>query len=371
LQHLRLLLGDRMRLGHRAILSMGIMSYASAALWLTFLLLNTLELAIHELVPPVYFSSQPSLFPVWPQWHPEWTIALLSTTAMLLFLPKVLSVLLVVKNRQERLFGGFLRLAASVLLEILISTALAPIRMWFHSKFVLITLMGRQINWTAQCRASENGTSWLEATRAHGVSTLFAGAWVAGILWLNPAISVWLLPVAITLLFSIPLSVASSRASLGRWSQRWALFATPEERLPAPVLARLQAVLDRHRWESPPIDAFSYAILDWLANFIHVAMLRGRPKTARTKERNRSLLETALKSGPGNLSRCERAALLKDAESMTLLHRQVCGGLDPQAARHWDLTDFLKARIKGHVPGFDSQIPSSRIDEGFSPSVVS
>ena len=54
-------------------------------------------------------------------------------------MPKLLSLLLILKNREEHRFGGFIRLAASVILEILVSTALAPIRMWFHSKFVLIS----------------------------------------------------------------------------------------------------------------------------------------------------------------------------------------------------------------------------------------
>ena len=324
LQHLRLLLGDRIRVGHRAILSMGIMAYASAPLWLCFLILNTIELATHELIPPEYFSLRPSLFPVWPQWHPEWAIALVSTTAILLFMPKVLSVLLILKDREKHLFGGFLRLAASVLLEIFVSTAVAPIRMWFHSKFVLITLMGRQINWGAQCRTNVNGSSWLEATRAHGVSTVFAGVWIGGVLWLNPAMSVWLFPVAITLLLSIAISVASSRLSLGRASQRWRLFCIPEESVTVPVLAKLQVALDERRKRPLPSDIFSHVIVDRLANAIHLAMLRRRaPKTNKTKERNRSLVDVMVKVGPGKLSASDKAALLKDAESMSVLHREL------------------------------------------------
>ncbi|MGH7872028.1 MAG: glucans biosynthesis glucosyltransferase MdoH [Candidatus Binatia bacterium] len=324
LQHLRLLLGDRIRLGHRAILSMGIMAYASAPLWLCFLILNTIELATHELIPPEYFSLRPSLFPVWPQWHPEWAIALVSTTAILLFMPKVLSVLLILKNRQEHLFGGFLRLAASVILEILVSTAVAPIRMWFHSKFVLITLMGRQINWGAQCRTNVNGSSWLEATRAHGVSTVFAAVWIGSVLWLNPAMSVWLLPVAITLLLSIAISVASSRLSLGRASQRWRMFCIPEETVTVPVLAKLRAALDKRRQRPLPRDVFSQVIVDRIANLTHLAMVRGRaPHTDKAKERNRSLVDVVLKDGPGKMSASDRAALLKDAESMSVLHREL------------------------------------------------
>ncbi|MET0503331.1 MAG: glucans biosynthesis glucosyltransferase MdoH, partial [Candidatus Binatia bacterium] len=104
LQHLRLLFGDGIRWGHRGIFTMGVMAYASAPLWFAFLVLNTLEIALQSLLPPIYFTSEPSLFPVWPQWHPEWAIALLSTTAVLLFLPKVLSFLLIWRNREAHLF---------------------------------------------------------------------------------------------------------------------------------------------------------------------------------------------------------------------------------------------------------------------------
>jgi membrane glycosyltransferase len=347
LQHLRLLLGDRIRLGHRAILSMGIMAYASAPLWLCFLILNTIELATHELIPPEYFSLRPSLFPVWPQWHPEWAIALVSTTAILLFLPKVLSLLLILKNREESLFGGFVRLAASVILEIFVSTAVAPIRMWFHSKFVLITLMGRQINWGAQRRSNVNGSSWFEATRAHGVSTLFAAVWIGSVLWLHPAMSVWLLPVAITLLLSIAISVASSRLSSGRASERWRLFRIPEETVTVPVLANLRVALEKRREKAIASDIFSHVIVNRSAHVIHMAMLRDRaPRTDKTKMRNRELVGSVLKDGPGTLSASDRAALLKDAESLSVLHQELYRRAAPdvvsQVAAAQEFTSQLK-----------------------------
>lgn len=43
------------------------MAYASALLWFIFLLLNTVEIALQALLPITYFSSEPSLFPTWPQ----------------------------------------------------------------------------------------------------------------------------------------------------------------------------------------------------------------------------------------------------------------------------------------------------------------
>jgi membrane glycosyltransferase len=177
LQHLRLLFVDGIRGGHRGIFSMGVMAYVSALLWFIFLLLNTVEIALQPFRPPIYFSSQPSLFPIWPQWHPEWAIALLSTTAVLLFFPKLLTLLLVARNREAHLFGGFVPLCISIGCEIFTSTLLAPVRMWFHSKFVVLTLMGKQIKWGPQSR-TDNETGWMEAIRMHGFSTLLALGWI-------------------------------------------------------------------------------------------------------------------------------------------------------------------------------------------------
>ena len=346
LQHLRLLLGDGIRGGHRAIFGMGVMAYASALLWFIFLILNSVAIAIEFLFPPVYFSSQPSLFPVWPQWHPEWAIALLTTTAVLLFLPKFLSLLLIVRNGETRLFGGFVPLCASIVLEILVSTLLAPVRMWFHSNFVLTTLMGKQIKWGPQSR-TDNETRWQEAIRLHGFSTLLALGWIIGMFRLNPAVSMWLLPVAVPLLLSIPLSVYSSRIGLGRAFRRWRLFLIPEEIDPPPVIKCLQADLHRRQKQKCALPAFVQAAIDPYANAVHVALLRGKiPKSAEARRRNRCLREKVLAEGAASLTPSERACLLQDAESMTALGHALCETDDsdraaqPQPAeRSWPLDE--------------------------------
>src|SRR5437762_4076275 len=223
LQHLRLLFGDGIRFGHRAIMAMGVMAYASALLWAVFLVLSSAEVIIQALMPPVYFPPGPSLFPRWPIWHPELTIALLTTTGLLLILPKFLGFALILKNRQVAGFGGALRLAVGIVLEIIFSTLVAPLRMWFHSKFVLLTLFGRQIKWHAQTR-NDAETDWWEAVRHHGFSTLIALTGMAGGLYWNETLAWWLLPVSISLLLAVPLSVYSSRIGLGRAIKRWQLF---------------------------------------------------------------------------------------------------------------------------------------------------
>ena len=53
---------------------------------------------------------------------------------------------------EARQYGGAGRLMASVVLESVLATLLAPIRMAFHSRFVLLNLMGREVPWISQRR---------------------------------------------------------------------------------------------------------------------------------------------------------------------------------------------------------------------------
>jgi membrane glycosyltransferase len=91
---------------------------------------------------------------------------------------------------------------------------MAPIRMWFRSKFVLLTLLGRQIKWTAQ-RRNDSETGWREALEHPGFSTLLASGWLIGAYYVSPILAWWLFPVSLPLIFSLPLSVFSSRVAIG------------------------------------------------------------------------------------------------------------------------------------------------------------
>jgi len=340
LQHLRLLFGEGIRFGHRAIMAMGIMAYASSFFWAIFLALSTVEVAVESLIPPVYFSSTPSLFPLWPKWHPELAIGLLSTTAVLLFLPKFLSFMLIVKNGAAPCFGGPLRLCIGIVLEILISTLLAPLRMWFHSKFVLLTLLGRQIRWGVQCRDG-NETGWQAAIRQHGISMAVALVWMSGVFWMNPSLAWWLLPVTVSLLLSAALSVYSSRVSFGRAFRKWWLFMVPEELFFTEVLERLRKSMERRGRNRRAHDGFLRAVNDPFANAVHIALLRGKsPRSLKARARNSDLRRKAMAQGPGSLSQSDKAQLLRDAESMAALHFKVRQIRDSSLAQQWGVIAF-------------------------------
>jgi membrane glycosyltransferase len=339
LQHLRLLFTEGLFGAHRALFLNGVLSYVSAVLWFAFLSLSTAEAILNALAEPDYFPSGPSLFPAWPVWRPNWALSLLAVTAMILFLPKLLSVLLIVGKRQAAAFGGASRVMLSVVLEILLSSLFAPIRMVFHSRFVVTNLLGRTVPWRSQ-RRGDAETSWAEAMRHHGFDTLFASAWGVSLYWLNPGYFWWVTPIIVALILSVPLSVFASRVDLGDRAAARRLFLTPEETAPATELRDLADILSRAQEApsrgDPEGDGFVHATVDPYANAVHHALL-GMPRSLAPGIRaaRRALLERGVTQGPAALDAGERKVLLVDPAMMDELHRRVWQQPERERAGRW------------------------------------
>jgi membrane glycosyltransferase len=341
LQHIRLLFTKGIFTAHRALFLHGAMSYVSALLWFLFLSLSTAEAIAEAFRMPIYFPGGKTLFPEWPIWHPRWALTLLSTTALLLFLPKLLSVLLiVVKGEGARRFGGFLRILAGLIVEVFFSMLFAPIRMLFHSKYVFVTLLGRQVGWGSQQRSDE-GTGWLEAFRFHGPGTLLALVWGAALFLFNRSFFWWNAPIIFPLLLSVPLSVWSSRASLGNVLRRLGLFLVPEEVKQPAELRDLQEGLreSEGKRDSHPLGkarGFVRVVVDPAANALHRALLRGGGKVNPVIDRRRQgMLQKALERGPATLSGKEKRELLHDPDRLERMHDRVWEISDPNLARPW------------------------------------
>ena len=319
----RLLLARSLHPVHRALFATGVMVYASAALWLLFLIASTALVAVHTLIGPQYFVTPKQLFPLWPVWHPWWALSLTSTTVTLLFLPKVLSVLLIWRSG-GRHFGGRIRLALSMLVEFLFSALLAPVRMLFHTNFVIGGVLNCSPQWKSPARDGSE-TTWAEAMRRHSAGTLLGAVWAGCAYWLDPAYLLWLLPVLGPLALSIPLSVYSSRASVGRRLREAGFLLTPEEFEPPEELRWTRQYVQRA--PSPP--GFLDAVVDPTVNALTCAsaVVRVRQSAAASLERRR-LQRAALRGGPDALTPQERMRLLSDPLALSWLHFQVWTAAD-------------------------------------------
>jgi membrane glycosyltransferase len=243
LQHGRVLGLPGLKTMSRLHLFMGVTSYLMSPLWLLLLALSTADAIERAVVAPVYWKPGFNLFPKWPI-SPDFQIhLLLAITLGTLFLPKLLGLLLVVFDRaKRRAFGGLGALLASVLLETVFSTLVAPVMMLFQTVFVGATLAGRVVQWDPQPR-DDRGVSWREAFSRHAGQTMLSAVWGALVLWIVPGFIYWLLPILTGLLTAIPVSVWSSRIGWGRAAGRAGLFLTPEETRPASELRAVRSAL--------------------------------------------------------------------------------------------------------------------------------
>jgi len=331
LMNFRLFLLKGLHIAHRAVFMSGVMAYLSALLWFVFLILSTALIAVHALSEPQYFIAPYQLFPLWPEWHPEWAITLFGATAMLLFLPKVLGALLVAMDRPSS-YGGKAQLTASLLAEISLSALLAPIRMLFHTRFVVTALAGLRIQWKSPPR-EDTETSWGEAVRRHGAQTLLGIIWASAVFWLNPAFIWWLLPVAGALMLSIPVSVFTSRVTLGRRARGAGFFVIPEELYAPPEIQATQ----RYLREAPPPRGFIDAVVNPMTNALICAASVARVKATETIRKQRaSLIQNALKKGPIAMGEAQRMAIISDPVALSKLHAAVWASAEAHAA-WWSL----------------------------------
>jgi len=96
-------------------------------------------------------------------------------------------------------------------------------------------LAGRDAGWKAQRR--DGGISFREIARRHAWHTAVGVALGIAAGLASPWLLLWMSPIIVGLVLAIPLSALTARADLGQLARRLALFRTPEEVAPPPVLA--------------------------------------------------------------------------------------------------------------------------------------
>lgn len=342
-QHLRLIFMKGLFSAHRAVFLRGAFNYGSALLWFMFMSLSTIIAVWDAFGVPNYFPRSHTLFPSWPVWHWGWAITLLLSTAVILFLPKLLCLLwIVAKQRNSRCFGGAFKLTMSVVLESVLSTLLAPVRMQFHSKFVLLTLLGQKIGWEAQSR-EDRGISWHSAMEMHGWGMIAAFVIGSGIFLINRPFLWWLLPILISLILAPATSVYTSRVSIGRSLRRIGLMLIPEEIDPPVELIELNALLSGAKAAQPAalferLRGFSRAVVDPAVHALHLSLLpQERHLNQKIVVRREALARKVLEAGPGAMSKAEKKELLSDPVRLMALHRAIWKLSDPERARLWGL----------------------------------
>jgi len=251
LQHLAVLPARGLHWVSRLHLLTGIGSYLTAPLWLAFLLLGILISLQAQFVRPEYFPKGFSLFPTWPAQDPILAAWVFAGTMALLIVPKLLAfILLLTQSGNRRGFGGGFRVLAGIVVETLVSGLIAPVMMIFQSTAVGEILLGRDAGWQVQ-RRDDGEVPRREVVRRYLLPTL-VGIGMAVSAWaVSLPLVLWMTPVIIGLLLAVPIALLTSS---GRSTS--ALFATPEQTAPPPVLARANDLANAaHPLAAGPLQA--------------------------------------------------------------------------------------------------------------------
>ncbi|MET0349979.1 MAG: glucans biosynthesis glucosyltransferase MdoH [Rhizobacter sp.] len=309
LQNARLLTEPGLHGVHRAMLLTGALAYLSAPLWLGFVLLGgALWLFGGYTVFTPQYGIRLEMLGLW-----------LATGAML-FMPRILGVVTIFLKKETHLYGGGGAVVRSGILEGLLSVLQAPVRMVAHTMFVVVALTGLKLNWKSPPREAQD-IGWGDAIRRFAPIMAVVVALVGVALAIEPGAALWLAPVALPLLFAVPLTVATSRAGFGERVKARHLLVTPEESWSPTVLRQAWAYAS----DAEPLPSFADAVTDpWLFDVVRSAMgPRNTTWGVRGKVRRNLVRAVMAPQDTERLSTADRMRLLSEPQSIVRLRDQL------------------------------------------------
>jgi membrane glycosyltransferase len=114
----------------------------------------------------------------------------------------------------RRSFGGAAIAFIGVILETIISALIAPAMMLIQSQAIAAIMMGRDVGWQVQ-RRNDGSLSWPESARRYAGHTVFGFILGASAYAVSLPLFLWMTPVVVGLLLTIPLAVLTSYSRLG------------------------------------------------------------------------------------------------------------------------------------------------------------
>lgn len=229
LQHMKIVGAKGLHWVSRVHLIQGIMSYLASPLWLMLLLAGLLLATVARHTTPNYFPDSFSLFPVWPVFDPELALRLFAITFGVLYLPKLLALVLALKDGElRRGCGGTIGLIKSVLAETFVSMLLSPIMMLIQSRVVADVMIGRDSGWNAQNR-DDQAMPFKACARVHFPHVVAGLAFGVLAFHISGATFLWLAPIAGALMLSPLVSWSTGLPEFGRRLWHWNVFRIPEE----------------------------------------------------------------------------------------------------------------------------------------------
>lgn len=320
--NLRLIFKSGITLTHRVMFLTSGMAYISSLLWLIFLIFSTLLLLVFNLSDQQYFFQPNQFYPTWPKWDENLAIQLLSTTMVLLFAPKFFSYGIIIARTGAKEVGGIFKLTLSIFIEMIWSMILAPIRMIFHSKFVIKAWLGSKIQWKSPSR-NDDALTWGESFYFCWPLSLLGIVWLCIIIWLNPQFTLWYIAILIPLTISPLVIRVSGLSSIGIKAQKAGLFLTPEETHPARAVTLTGEYLVKT--EANIVDhGFIMALVDPLYNALACALSTSRHiSNVKNQQKRSELIEQFEQVDLTKINKEQQLAILEDPIILSALHRHI------------------------------------------------
>lgn len=320
--NLRLIFKSGITLTHRVMFATSGMAYISSLLWLVFLIFSTLLLLVFNFSEPQYFYQSNQFYPTWPKWDEQLAIRLLSTTLILLFAPKFFSYGIILVRTRAKDVGGIFKLTLSIIIEMIWSMILAPIRMIFHSKFVVKAWLGSKIQWKSPSR-NDDSLTWGESFYFCWPLSLLGIVWLGVIIWLNPQFTYWYIAILIPLTISPLVIRISGLSSIGMKAKKAGLFLTPEETHPARVVELTGEYLVKT--EAASVEhGFIMALIDPVYNALACALSTSRHLK---NDKNQLLRDELIKHYENTdlekITKEQQLAILEDPFILSALHCHV------------------------------------------------
>ncbi len=351
LQHGLVLFAKGLRGVSRMHLILGIFGYVASPLWLAFLITFDWIYCMQKFTGLSAITVD-SFNPYLKNWSgTEHAFLIFIICMVVIMLPKFLSLIDLARDWPRRKeFGGLLNATGGVIGETIFSTLHAPLLMLWHTRFVLTNIAGISVGWTTQKRSAA-GTNWFYAAQRHWGHMLIGLVW-GGFTWkLDPGLFWWFTPMLAGMVFSIPLSVLTSRRNLGARAKSLGLFLTPEEMGPPMEIVSLRSRMKIHELTANeaaprrPHAGLAEAVLDPYVNAVHVMLLREKQlnpvyaeqfaRLGAGSDAGRLLGEKILADGPDKLKPSERVAVMADQRVMVWLHQQAWLRPEEKLAPWW------------------------------------
>lgn len=316
LQHLRIAVAPAWHPVSRWHFFSGAMSYLASPLWLLFLLSGLL----------IFWTGDTQ------QARPLAAVLVFASAMLMLILPKVIAVGIHYRHGATGVYGGKSKLAASLLVESLVSVAVAPLMMMYHSRFALLTLAGRKVRWNAQVR-TDDGITLRDAARTHGAQTAVGVLATAVLAWFAPQLLLWASPLLFGMLLAIPMGKLLASPDAGRWLARRGLLLTPEETSPPRVLRRRDVLYRKYLQMGEPQNAgqslFASVLIKPALYRLHQSLLaasmsppENSPESSGGLSRGtlRKMRRTIRKRGIESVPMALRRKILSDPDGLRKLH---------------------------------------------------